>query len=211
MKAILVTGWRRTGKDTLCGQLRNPPTQDPLSEIKKNWQIYRAPNSTKEFPVPSDQVKRVALADILKEEVHAELAKEGITITNPEEWKDKPLPDGTTLRDLYMQRGLQRRQEDIHYWCRQALAKHIDSGDYLHDTLCITDFRFPDELEYFSKVEYIKSIITIRVYRSVVPVPPADVSSEHSLDYLLPDFVLCAHGDEANMKKAFPQCREYTE
>ena len=204
MHAILITGWRRTGKDTLCSQLRNPS-----AVISDHWQIYRAPNSTKEFPVPSDQVKRVALADILKEEVHAELEREGITIANPEEWKDKHLPNGKILRDLYMQRGLQRRQEDIHYWCRQALAKHIDSGDYLHNTLCVTDFRFPDELEYFSKVEYIKNITTIRVYRSAVPVPPADVASEHSVDALSPDFILCAHGDEAQMKKVFPQCRTY--
>jgi hypothetical protein len=204
MKAILICGYRRHGKDFLFKQLSTPGSEP---DILQKWQILQTPSSNKTFPIPSSKVHRLALADILKEEVHQDLAREGIIINDPEQQKDQIIyPDGRTLRDLYIARGLQRRAEEPDYWCCRALESVVVDQEI---TLCVTDIRFPNELEYFSK--RCSDVTTVRVYRSVAPIPPSKEPSEHSLDYLLTDFVLCGPGDITKLRKVFPQYAQYQE
>lgn len=203
MQGILLIGYRRTGKDTLCKQLSDPEYTPKITDI---WRIYRAPNSTQQFPIPSRSICRVALADALKKDVLTSL---NMVNANLEDLKDQPLlPDGSTFRDLCIAHGARKRAEDIDYWCRTALANYTALNRSSDTALCITDIRFPNEIQFFSH-NFFTSIVTIRVYRSAVPIPPVNEPSERSLDKYLTDFILCASGDEEKMKATFPQYKDY--
>ncbi len=173
MSILFITGYRRTGKDTLCQQIQNK------SNIPFNWTVYSSPTTDLKFNQVLDLFcngKRLAFADCLKQEVKDILGDPNLDIDKE---KDRLiLPDGRLLRQLLIDHGQLRRDQNPHYWIEKIIPK-------LEDKTIITDWRFPNEINY----PYGKKIITIRVYDKNVPIPPYGVS-ERDLDSFCPDFFL---------------------
>lgn len=77
----------------------------------------------------------------------------------------------------------------------------------------ITDWRYPNELEYLKKYKNHK-ITTIRLFRSDIPIPSTETISEHQLDDMSTDFILVPKtNSEEEFTKAcelFPQYKKFT-
>lgn len=194
---ILICGYRRTGKDTLCSTLINS-----YNEFK--WRIYKHPtNLSKTFN--SSTYRRTAFADALKIEVNEEY---NIPLNIADSDKDtKQFVHHKTgaiisARDAYIELGTLRKEHDKDYWCKKAFTDD-------NTTFVVTDWRFYHELNYVN--ENFKDIITTRVYRSSVIEPPMNIESEHALDDYRTDFLLLPDSiDEfAKVVERFPQYVEY--
>ena len=74
-----------------------------------------------------------------------------------------------------------------------------------HDWM-VTDHRFPHEMENPNPAV---QLVTLRLFRSAVPIPPADDLTEHANDHLLTDFLLVAPGDHDKAIELFPQFKHY--
>ncbi len=87
--------------------------------------------------------KRVAFADALREEVRA-LYPAAASI--PDAAKDEPHPDlgGRSLRDLLIEHGMRRREEDPDYWVKIAEQK-IRSCLSAGHSVVVTDVRMDNE------------------------------------------------------------------
>lgn len=201
MPKILVCGYRRTGKDALAAIMSG---QHIPARFK--WRIYARDKTLK---LERDlSCKRIAFADELKAEASAVYS---IPLGVPDEQKDiKQFIHYKTkwevsARDIYIEWGNIRRNEDIDYWCRAAFES-IDESD-----ICIvTDWRFPNEKEYTFRT--FKDTVTVRVYRSDVPEPDANIESEHKLDDFQTDFLLIRDdfpGEFERTCSKFPQYKDY--
>lgn len=178
-KIILVIGYRRTGKDTLADALINN------RDIKELYPKYLTTLPKLHKPM------KIALADQLKEDVKNIL---GYPIT--EENKDKKLEvfphgfnlsDESTNRDILIQHGMNMRKLDPDYWIKIVVNK-IDQ--YPERDIIITDCRFRNEVQYFKALKD-SEVLTVRLFRDSVPIPPLDLPSEHDLDEYHADHLLC--------------------
>lgn len=125
---IAIGGFARSGKDTCCKAL-----------------LETAPEPIKG--------RRIAFADILKNEVDEFLIKE----TGISAWTDDP-KEKEIIRPFLVFWGTDfRRQYDPEYWI-QKVDKVIDD-DNEHNTFIITDLRFPNELEWVKKNNGISFIL----------------------------------------------------
>lgn len=181
----LVCGYKRTGKDTLVKMFNT------RSEFK--WLIYS--NSLSNNLVIRN-VTRVAFADKLREEVNKSLNI--IEEFDYDTFKEIVVQDGKTYRDILIEHAAYRRNQDPDYWVKQI--------NIVGESM-ITDWRYPNELLYLSK--HCKAI-TIRLFRSEVPIPPSDVISEHQLDNTVTDFLLVPNEEDFEKAcKIFPQYQNY--
>lgn len=194
MSLTLVCGYRRTGKDTLCKILNGDHTY--------SWLIYGKQNSK----YVSGKVERLAFADALKKEVEIEY---GVPADLPDSQKEAPLylvklfEDLVSARRIWIYQGALRRSQDIDYWCSIIHNSLRENHKYI-----ITDWRFPNEYEFFAKRGLVDN--TIRIFRSQVPIPPLEEASEHSLDSFLTDFLLVTSEEEfVTAKSQFPQYSSY--
>lgn len=188
MKIVLVCGYRRTGKDTLCKQLQG------TSEVPFNWLIYRRPGA---HLFPNWPARRVAFADILKDEVEASIKEYLPPGFDRERDKEKPLATGKSFRQHCIDLGREKRAIDPFYWAKLAF-----SSVGLDESIIVTDWRYPHELEYAKRFG---EVTTIRVYRSSVPHPDPKEDSEHSLDPVSTDFLLVtSEKDFADALQYFP-------
>lgn len=202
MKIYLICGYRGTGKDTLCGQLLG------IKEIEFNWTIYRPRNAKILFPSFSQgQVRRVAFADELRGQVMKKLQ---LPSTFDPQANKNSIIDGKTFRQHLIERGMEARQEDPDYWCKLAFKAMVND-----DQIVVTDWRFPNEKNYCDR-QFPNSVVTIRVFRPEVPIPPENEPSERSLDDIKTDFLLLASttglSEEELFTRAieqFPQYRGY--
>ena len=191
----LITGYKRTGKDTLIKMLNG---QEAF-----NWIVYVHPNSPNRFIIePND---RISFADKLRQEVN-----DILNIPDPidyDAYKETIIRDGKTYRDFLIEHAAKRRNEDVNYWLNKATDwDNINSNS----KISITDWRYPNELEFLNKLKHL-TVTTIRLYRSEVPIPPANVSSEHQLDDILTDFLFVSP-NKGEFEKAcllFPQYKDY--
>lgn len=188
----LIAGYKRTGKDTLVKMFNQ---EQPF-----NWLVYS--NGGDKFdPQPAN---RIGFADKLREEVDNIL---GINTENLDydEFKETIVKDGKTYRDFLIEHAAVRRNENIDYWVSIA----FDWKSLTNDNICITDWRYPNELEYLKQFDNL-TVRTIRLYRSEVPIPPPEVISEHQLDDLLTDYLLVTSEDEFEKAcSVFPQYKSY--
>lgn len=164
---ILITGYRRMGKDTLAQKII---ANDNLIVDGYKYKINIQP-----LPSLIRPFYRIAIADTLKALVHANL---GLKLANPREYeriKDKPLFNGRSLRDYYIEVGKQYRDLDPYYWIDKTIQRFHNKG-----TPIITDWRFPSEYTRLIDMEY--KVLTMRITRKGVPIPPLDIESEHALD-----------------------------
>lgn len=198
----LVCGYKRTGKDTLVKMFNQ--------EEDFNWVVYHNPETKSHFKI--EPVKRVGFADKLREEVNLilDISEE----IDYDTFKETVVRDNKTYRDFLIEHAAYRRGQNIDYWVERAakwnkLNNNINENTEEH--IMITDWRYPNESEYLRKSGL--DVITIRVFRSEVPVPPDNIISEHQLDNMDTDFLLVPRANtEDEFGKAcelFPQYQNF--
>jgi hypothetical protein len=194
MAVVLLCGYRGTGKDTLFTE---------WEQGRFPWKVYRSRLSEQlGFPIPLAPV-RVAFADPLKQEVAEQY---GVPIDAPKEeklWRNEA-GELVSARDLYIAWGAYRRSQDPNYWCKKGAELVMKAPG----TAVVTDWRFVNEGMYFD--ERFPDLITVRLFRSAVPIPPEDIESEHQLDGATTDYLLVtSQEDFAAAVEQFPQYRDY--
>ena len=200
----MVCGYKRTGKDCLLRMFNN--------ELPFQWLVY---GKNKQFQIHKSN--RVSFADNLKKEVNYiyKIQPTG----DPDEFKEKVVYGDKTYRDLLILHAEYRRNQDINYWVKNATnwntinfgnTTNLNNTKILDNTntnIMITDWRYINEFEWLKKY----NPITIRVFRSKVPIPPNNVISEHQLDNVLTDFLLVPNQEDyINACKIFPQYNNFT-
>lgn len=194
---IMITGYRGSGKDTLNKQLSG------TSHIPFNWIIYANPEVDKPFPHYL-KARRVAFADILKDEVIASLGNilpEGF---DRDRDKEMMLSTGKTFRQHCIDTAMSARAVNVDHWSTKAMSQ-VKPGE----SIVITDWRFQNEIKYCARFG---SVTSIRVFRRSVPVPPADDRSEHDLDHEVTDFLLVTSEDDFNSAcSLFPQYSSFVQ
>jgi hypothetical protein len=196
MSLTLIAGYTKHGKDTLFSRLSN----------KEADQYHFFPP----FDVPKGAYHRVAFADALKQDI-----AQHYQIEIPEN-KDAPLngfqmssqgsslSHGLSFRDLCISHSRAKKEENKYYYCEKVhdlILEHLKRGDHVF----ITDWRFPEELEYFRMKEEFKDfqLVTIRVFRPHFLIPDHNIMSEHSLDDVKSDYI--AIDKSANLEEALTE------
>ncbi len=169
------------------------------------WVVYKNQRNEKHFVIES--VDRVGFADKLREEVNAILnISDSIDYDT---FKNTIIQEGKTYRDFLIDHAAHRRGQNLDYWVARALDWDSLNED---DRIMITDWRYPNELSYLRSYPRLE-IITIRLFRSQVPIPLNNVISEHQLDPIVTDFLLVPienHETEfALVCNLFPQYQNY--
>lgn len=196
----LIIGYTGTGKDTIGEHLNR-------GKGRYNWVIYRDPSRPIKFPWGPGF--RVAFADEVKRQV-----KEELNLVNSfdiEKQKNEIVKNERTFRSFCIEKGCGERKRDPYYWCRIAFDR-IEKED-LPGIPTVTDCRFYEEIDYPQSVG---EVVSIRVFRKDVPIPPVTVPNddpEHTLDKYRTDFlVVPKHNHEEEIdaaKKLFPQYQDY--
>lgn len=197
----LICGYRGSGKDSLYKWFCGDRTHE--------WRRLIYKTIPTELLIDGINTVRIGFADSLKAEV---LKLLGLPIFNHEMYKDKPLSEienivrthicqpidkNQSLRDVYISYGTEKRRQDPEFWCQRLFERVADE-----DSVCITDWRYPNEMEFFKDKG---EVITIRVFRKDVPIPPEPV--EHQLDGFKTDLVFIPPSDEEfeAFLRRFPQ------
>ncbi len=262
---FLLLGYRTSGKDTICNQIRQridnkricAHKEDAVEHEGKNkvspgrfqWQVLvKSPDVWDTFQrllQTSLVAQRWAFAAQLKLETHLLLGGEDVLRAQAHaqnlvpaamaeaQWdldlvKDKlqlPAPDSAegsssdktwTLRNWYIEIGMRRKRQDQDYWVKRVEGELRKLRDSLSPPPLrldiITDCRFRHEIDHMRALaqEFKVPILTARVYRSHVPVPPADQPTEHDVDSVATDLVFVPadqRGQEeiAALIRQFPQ------
>jgi hypothetical protein len=190
----LITGYRGTGKDQLHVNLTagiKPLGYEVYAVNRNHCEILMIPSRT-----------RVGLADALKLEVHQQLRDNGVNL--PPHADKTMLVNDRTLRELYIEHGTLQRRQNPDHWVTMA-ADQI-AGLNCSGCIDITDWRYLNELTYLRERF---PVVTTRIYRSDVPIPPADVESEHNLDLVLTDVILVPSNDVDDCLQLFPYYADY--
>lgn len=215
-----LTAYRRTGKDYLFTNLPNVRTL--------GWVVYGPCGSNLKLPT---KAVRMAFADKLKVMVcehlgldkienpskihpilnvnHSMTSSEWLTSGSIDLLKDIPcnevnLPylNVKTLRHWLIEYGWEKKQNGNLRYFVDLIEKEVQDEIKRGNSVFITDTRYPYEV--------IDQSVTIRLFRSDVPIPPADDHSERSMDNYRCDYVLCLNNDEFEiLKMAQPQYSEY--
>lgn len=204
-QVILTCGYRRTGKDTFFTKLSSDKQIKSASTIDLfRWRIYKQPTALNRSLDYTLKYQRTAFADSLKEEAAVVY---GIPVNVPDDEKDVKqfihyrTGDLVSSRDIHIEWGGIRRSEDPDYWCKEAFKRvEFDKG-----CCVVTDWRYHNEAEY---THHSYDVITVRLYRSDVPVPDPRIESEHNLDNYRTDFLLLRDDVDGEYEKAveiFPQ------
>lgn len=196
-KVFLVCGYRGTGKDTLWKHFSQHPTEFA-------WQVYA--NNFEELHLP--KCTRLSFADALKHMVWRQhFSQPPDSLEQIDRFKHQPvkawieanreryelvdeIPDYSTeitVRDVLINEGLRKRAENANYWVQKIIDKvaQAPTSHYM-----VTDWRFPNELEYLQQqLSHLFEIVTIRLFRVDVPIPD-EVDSENALDDVQTEFLL---------------------
>ncbi len=182
----LVCGYKKTGKDALCKMFNK------LEPFK--WIVYRRPGSDTVFTIKP--VTRIGFADALQKEVNKMLDISESDIIDYRSFKETIIKDNKTYRDLLIEHAAFRRNQNIDYWVENTI-----DWENISDNIMITDWRYPNELEYLQRIQRVPNIITIRLFRSSIPIPPDNIISEHQLDNIMTNFVLVSDTETIETKK----------
>lgn len=174
---LMICGYRGTGKDEIAKKI--------MGEESKPWIIYCVRDRFDE----SIKYDRTSFADELKREV-------SVMLGVPKETSKNCIVNGKTFRHHLIEHGLREKRKDRLVWCKKA---------QYHTNSVITDWRFPEEYEYVSKMY--DNVKTMRVFRSSVENPR--VPEENSLDGFLTDyFALSSKSDFNDFMSMFPQYKK---
>jgi hypothetical protein len=157
-KILLLSGYMQSGKDTVA-----------------------------EYLVSSFKFKRFAFADILKDET-SDIYSISRELMDTTLGKATMLTDGKTVREVLIQHGAKRRQQDPDYWINLVVEKiKCCNNEYI----VISDWRFKNE--YNGIVDKCKHVTTLRINRWKEP--PLLDESETSLDTFHFDYTIKNNGD----------------
>jgi hypothetical protein len=207
--ALLLCGYRRTGKDTVCNRIQDG-TFNSLG-----YAVFRDPTTPKWNPIKESI--RIAFADILKNEVCGLL---NVTTSQIEPYKDVPLKKASSeikdlkvlpgidmnqsYRDLLIEYAMIKRKHDPDYWCKAATNSLTGKCNII-----ITDFRFPNEAKFMTSQA--RQVFTARIFRSEVPIPIEPM--EHMLDGEAgrTDYLICRPSDfeVAKRNPAMQWCKDF--
>lgn len=180
MRIILLSGYRRTGKDAFFQRIINGKLIN-----HSRYRVYKQSNNPNLMSLlySSLMIKRVAFADKLKEEVNLSGDKEDI-------------------RHIYVNYAREKKKEDINYFCKKVDFSEINT------TYIVTDNRYEHEIDYIKNI--CDSVYTIRLYREIVDRPNPDDDSEISLDHYKCDYLLIGENDNFDQVVNYlPQYRDY--
>lgn len=200
-KIILVCGYTKTGKDTVCNQFSRS------SSIPFNWNIYK--NSFKRDIrdlILNHTFIRRASADAVKK---SHCSTYNLDINMIEEEKDKLFIDGKTHRDFLKELATIERSKYIDVWINKSTSDLV----YDHTSkniVVITDWRFENEWYYVYNMFPPDSIITIRLFSPIIPIPDQSIISEHELDNWTTDYIFVRDGDLNDVVMIFPQYENFT-
>lgn len=200
---LLLCGYRKTGKDTFYQKLAVGNEYSYSFYVHPSTRIEHIDNTKQQY-------HRVSFAESLKQEASQHY---GIPANIPDADKDIKQythPETQSLvsaRDLFIQWGAKRRQEDIDYWTKLAFAKARPAAQYI-----VTDWRFISESDY--TYSNFNRVTTARIYRRQVPIPDLNEKSEHNLDTTLTDVLILSNPgyEETEFMEAckiFPQYKDY--
>lgn len=192
MTVLLLCGYQTSGKDTVYHDLVH-------ESFWESWIVLSKPGTTNHIKFTySTKYIRIAFADDLKEYV---LKKYGL---NPSIQKTDVIPQvHSTYRDLLIKESIETKKINETIWVESAVTK-IKDNDL---DICITDWRFPYELEYIRK-KVNDQPLTARVFRKDVPIPRDD--TEHQLDTFPTDIVILPNSSHIpRLVELFPQYKEY--
>lgn len=180
---LLISGYRRHGKDTLC---------DHLTGRQNCFVYYPETKNGTAFVFPDVNYRRVAFADVLKAECSVLL---DLSLAEIEELKDKPLPEHSryvfkcvepassppTVRDVLIDYGAYCRSTDINYFCARVAEQALNNKDCI---TVVTDFRYVNECNYLKEklLGTFRRAVTVRIHREGVVIPAISETSEHQLD-----------------------------
>ncbi|CAH6421706.1 Hypothetical protein HVR_LOCUS1346, partial [uncultured virus] len=143
-----------------------------------------------------------------------------------------------SARDIYIEWGASRRSQNPDYWCEATFISMLEmttdlimksgsaqleadsSNSQVDDVWCVvTDWRYRNESRYLINklsnyeipAEQRSNILTVRLYRSEVPEPDANIDSEHDLDSVCTDFLLLRDDVEGELEKAIEKFPQYSE
>jgi hypothetical protein len=217
MKYHLICGYKRSGKDTFYnylskGNITEYTDSNKCEESEKCFYILTKPGHI-EFQSIKSNPTRIAMASIVKEEIHAyfqikfkskeleELAKDNLLFFDEEKAKYK------TLREYYIEHAMKMRYMDCDHWCKSAWLYLLMNGDEDDNDIIITDWRFPNEKIFFQNKG---DALTYRIFREEADDENFFDSSEHSLDSESTDFLVVGKkSDVIKAKAKFPQYEGY--
>ncbi len=197
-ETLFICGYKGTGKDTLCKQL-NCSAEVP----EFNWTILRKPG-TNHTLFKFQNAQRLSFADKLKYDCHLlygfganwdnrkneELTgltnDHGIQLSDEMLHRIRSITGTTLVRDVWIYHATMMRMCNPDHWTIEAMETLQFLNPFL--PVAVTDFRFPNEVDCWQRRQ--GAVVTCRVFRSEVPIAPAEVLSEHSLDNYETDLVL---------------------
>jgi hypothetical protein len=192
---ILICGYRRSGKDTLYQQL-NGNSNIPLGLV------YRNPSSKENFAALTNTYapyQRVSIADEIKRQVKTLL---GLPADFDMEANKEKVVGSKTFRQHCIDLALTLRETDPLCWVRTAFT------DLKADNVAVTDWRFRNEAKYLT--DSYPHVITVRVFRSCVPLPKEDEVCERDLDLVVTDFLIVPSQIEFERAcQVFPQYKRF--
>jgi hypothetical protein len=218
---LFICGYRRTGKDTLAKSIQNVTSHEKHDyDVFINNPMY-IPHA---LPLPEEDIKGylshfegapvVSFAEAIKD-----ITRSVLHLSQDfdfETQKDLPCHQASaygfnTLRDVLIYIGMQGRKMDPEYWVKRALLPHFVYSGYDAKYVICSDFRFKNEYTIFSSLGpqiFAKPlVITLRVFRRSVPIPAAEIESEHNLDNFKTDITMVAAEDNMNrfqLQSIFP-------
>lgn len=183
------------------------------------WYVFGTYNATRralsENLFVTRNRRRFAFADALKQYCNGQMQKHTIDGQfHTDEWFEQHKDDLVikrddtlvTPRDVYIQLGTSKRQDDPNIWARKCFdaiddlssdQKDSDSSGDTPPIIDITDYRFRNECAYAKRIDPLcrrsfqlhlrRSVFTTRLYRGI---KPSDDPSEHDLDHEMPDFLM---------------------
>jgi hypothetical protein len=193
MDTLNFVAYRGTGKDTLAKTL----IDRDMPELKRlGWKVYgpalQPPPKFDLYPPV-----RVALADTLKEELCDDLniPRSFVHSGEFEQYKDLPRTECPPfLEEALRKAGYPRCREAMIAMAKQRKEKYgskyyvnlvqdkVERAHQNGQTILLTDIRdHPD----------VRPGTSLRLFRSDIPIPPADDMSERRMDIYLADYVLC--------------------
>jgi hypothetical protein len=239
MNFHLVCGYKRSGKDTFYKKILNLKYketdsdsdffQDPIqcqeSEpyfyvLCKDQKLQKSTDVLSYFSKINP--KRVAMADMVKEEINeyfkinftsktcAELAKDHLN------FYDEETKVYRSLRSYYVEHAMKMRAINPDHWCNKAymnllMSDTIQNG-HKSEEVFITDWRFKNEKEFFERIckEMNTHIHTYRIFRKETDDENFFDESEHQLDKEITDFLIVSKEEDIEFaKKKFPQYQDY--
>jgi hypothetical protein len=209
---VLLTGYRRTGKDTFGNDLL-------ANSFRYNWDVYgtsadhwsdKITTDTAEYICISfKEAHKVAFADAIRK-----IVSDAFGLGPNYDFdanKDATTINGRLVRQHLIDVGTDGRHIDPEYWAKLAFVPFFSETDDKRKMVVCTDWRFRSEMTALVDGAH-APITTIRLFRNDVPVPDWLIQSEHDLD-TMSTHILCVPHDGVSYTEAcirWPVYKSYT-